>query len=225
MDHPRRTPRRRRALQGALAQMGWVVAAAFAAVTFASGFQTPSMKFGVVDIAKVVENSSYGKETQTMFRQMQASREGLLEFIDTNRVLTTEQAQRLRDLTIKTNPTNEEKAELERIKAEVITANKKWAELSTKAAGLTAEERTLLEDYARRSQAMSEFADRLLKQFTNEIQGWASDQKVKGLERARTSVQEVAKAEGYNVVFEIGIAPFGANDLTDAALKAMDAKK
>jgi len=206
-------------------QLGWVFAAAFGAVLLGGGFQAPALKIGVVDISRVVEESATGKEIQTNFRQMQKVREDLLEFIDTNRVLTTEQAQRLRDLSVKLNPTPEEKAEADRIRAEVVASNKKWAELSTKASGLTAEERTLLEDYARRSQAMAEFADRLLKQFTNEIQGWAADQKVKSLQQARLAVQEVSKAEGYTVVLEVGIAPFGANDITDASLKAMDAKK
>jgi Skp family chaperone for outer membrane proteins len=203
-------------------QLGWVFAAALLAVVVGGGFQASSVKIGVVDITKVIEDSGYGKETQAAFRQMQKTREELLEFIDTNRVLTTEQSQRLRDLTIKPNPTAEEKAEMDRIKAEVVAANRKWAELSTKSTPLTPEERTLLEEYSRRSQSMGEFADRLLKQFTNEIQGWASDQKVKSLERARTAVQTVAKAEGYTVILEVGIAPYGASDVTEAARKAMD---
>jgi Skp family chaperone for outer membrane proteins len=129
----------------------------------------------------------------------------------------------LRDLTVKPSPTNEEKAEAERIRADVVAANKKWAELSTKP-NLTAEERTLLEEYARRSQAMAEYAQRLLNQFTDEMQRWADRQKVASLERARAAVREVAKAQEYSLVLEVGVAPYGANDLTDEALKAMNAK-
>jgi Skp family chaperone for outer membrane proteins len=206
-----------------VAWLGWVLAAAFAAVLVGGGAQAPSLKVGVVDIARVVEQSEFGKGNQASFAALKTSRESLLEFIDTNRVLTAEQAQRLRDLTVKPSPTNEEKAEAERIRADVVAANKKWAELSTKP-NLTAEERTLLEEYARRSQAMAEYAQRLLNQFTDEMQRWADRQKVASLERARAAVREVAKAQEYSLVLEVGVAPYGANDLTDEALKAMNAK-
>lgn len=206
------------------ANLGWVVAAVLGVVLAGSAFQDATQKTGVVDISRVVENSNYGKENQATFASMRQAREGLLEFIDTNRVLTMEQATRLRDLTVKANQTAEEKAELDRIKAEVVAANKKWTELSTKP-NLTAEDRALLEEYSRRSQMMSEVAQRLLNQFTNEMQAWADQQKLRSIERARAAIQEVAKAQGYSIVFEVGIAPYGANDLSDAALTAMNAKK
>jgi Skp family chaperone for outer membrane proteins len=203
-------------------RLGWVFAAAFAGAAFMSAFQAPTLKIGVVDTAKLVEDSTLGKQTRATFRQMQTAREELLEFIDTNRVLTTEQATRLRDLTVKPILTKEESAERDRIRADVIAANKKWSELATK--NLTAEERTLMDEYARRSQAIAEFNERLLRTFTNEMQTFRDEQRMKGLEKARAAVREVSTAEGYTVVLEAGIAPFGANDLTDAALKAMDAK-
>lgn len=206
-------------------QFGWVLAAAFAAVALAGGFQAPSEKIGVVDISKVVEASDFGKANQESFNKMKADRETLLEFIDANRVLTTEQAQRLRDLAVKSTPlTDTEKAEQDRIKADVIAANKKWTELSTKP-NLGPDERTLLEEYARRSQAMGDYAQRLFQQFTSEMQSWADKQKLDSVEKARTAIQQVAKAQGYTVVFEVGVAPYGANDLSDDTLKAMNAAK
>jgi len=205
-------------------QLGWVLAAAFAGVALAGGFQQPTDKVGVVDISKVVEASAYGKSNQDTFKAMKTARQDLLEFIDANRVLTTEQAQRMHDLAVKPTMTTEEKAEFDRIKADVIAANKKWTELSTKPT-LTPEERTLLQDYATRSQNMNDYAQRLFREFTNEMQEWADKQKVSSVEKARSAIQTVAKAQGYNIVFEVGIAPYGANDLSDDTLKAMDAAK
>jgi len=205
-------------------QLGWVVAAAMVGVAAAGGFQEKTDKIGVVDISRIVEASDFGKQNQASFEAMKRSREGLLEFIDTNRVLTTEQAQRLRDLAVKPTMTAEEKAEYDRISADVVAANRKWTELSTKP-NLTPEERTLLEEYARRSQTMGDFAQRLFQQFTNEMREWADKQKLASVDRARVAIQEVAKSQGYTVVFEIGVAPYGANDLSDQALAAMNAKK
>jgi Skp family chaperone for outer membrane proteins len=205
-------------------QFGWVLAASLIGVVMAGGFQAPTEKVGVVDISKVVENSDFGKSNQEEFAKMKASRENLLEFIDTNRVLTTEQGQRLRDLAIKPTMTPEEKAENDRIRADVVAANKKWTELSTKSS-LLPEERNLLDEYARRSQTMNDYAQRLFREFTNDMQGWADKQKLTSIEKARAAIQQVAKAQGYSVVFEVGVAPYGANDLSDAALTAMNTAK
>ncbi len=204
---------------------GWLVAAGLLGAMLASGFQAaPSLKLGTVDVNRVVESSEWGKGNARTLAAMKKAREDVLEFIDTYRVLTPEQAQRVRDLTVKTNRSKEEDAELERVKSEVVTANKRLQELSTKS-NLTPEERTLLEEYARRSQMMNEQATRWLREFTNEIQSWVDDRKTQSYARARQAVNDVAAKDGYTMVFEASVAPYGANDVSDAALAAMNARK
>lgn len=207
-----------------LYKIGGAIAAVAVGVFAASGFQEAATKFGVVDITKVVEQSEFGKTNQTTFNTMKKAREGVLEFIDTYRVLTVEQANKIKDLSIKPNITAGEKAELESAKAEVIAASKKNQELSTKQ-NLTPEDRALIEEYSKRANNMEMTANRWLREFTTELQQWADQQKVASLDKARGAVNEVAKAQGFTLVFEVGVAPYGANDLTDAALKAMNAKK
>lgn len=205
-------------------QLGWALAAALIAVGLAGGFQAPTLKIGVVDLTKVVEESDLGKENQATYKSMQTAREGLLEFLDNYRVLTNEQAMRIRELTLKKDSTDAEKAELERVKADVIAADKRSRELATKP-NMTPEERTLVEEYARRAQTMADVQTRWYREFTNELQQWADKQKVAGIEKARAATRDVAKAGGFTVVYEIGIAPYGSEEVTDAALKAMNAKK
>ncbi len=207
-----------------LYKIGGALAAVAVGVFAASGFQDAATKFGVVDITKVVEQSEFGKTNQTTFNTMKKAREGVLEFIDTYRVLTVEQANKIKDLSIKPNISAGEKAELESAKAEVIAASKKNQELSTKQ-NLTPEDRALIEEYSKRANNMEMTANRWLREFTTELQQWADQQKVASLDKARGAVNEVAKAQGFTLVFEVGVAPYGANDLTDAALKAMNAKK
>ena len=175
-------------------------------------------------VQKVVELSEFGKANQITFNDMKGGREAVLEFIDTYRVLTADQAQKIRDLSLKVGILAPEKAELDRIKADVIAADKKSKELSQKT-NLTPEERKLMEDYARRRQAMETTAQRWFREFTTEMQTWADKQKLASVDKARLAIQEVGKAGAYSIVFEIGVAPYGANDITDAALKAMNAKK
>lgn len=205
-------------------QLGWILFATFTGLVLAGGFQDKSDKIGVVDITKVVEQSDFGKQNQATFSKMKTAREDLLEFIDTYRVLTNEQAQRMKDLSLKMTRTKEEDAEMERIKADVIASSKRSNELTTKAS-MTPEERTLVEDYARRSQTMNELAQRWFREFTSDMGAWADKQKLDSLGKARTAIQQVAKEQGFTVVFELGVAPYGANDVSDAALKAMNAAK
>ncbi len=211
-------------MAGKLHQIGWTFAAAIAGILLAGGFQATPAKFGVVDISKVIEQSEYGKTNQGKFAELKKRREGLLEFIDQNRVLTNEQAQRLHDLTIKEKLSPEETAEFDRIKADIVASSKRSVELGSKP-NITPEERTLMQEYADRAANMERVAQLYLREFTQEMQGWADKAKLDSLDKARAAIQDVAKAQAFTVVFEIGIAPYGANDLTDAALQAMNAKK
>jgi len=207
-----------------LVKFALIVGAATIGILAGLGFQGSDIKIGVVDISDVVEQSDFGKKNQDDFSNMKGIREGVLEFIDTYRVLTNEQAQRLRELSLKANATQAEKAELETLKATIKASDAKSKELAQKAT-LTPEERSLMQEYAQRSQTMEQVAQRWFREFTNEMQQWADKQKAASIDRARQSINEVAKAGGFTIVFESGVAPYGANDLTQAALKAMNAKK
>jgi len=206
-------------------KLGWVVAAATIGILSAVGFQDSTTKIGVVDITKVVESSDFGKTNQDTFKAMKDAREGVLAFIDQYRVLSVDQATKIKNLSIKDTPlTAGEKAELDKAKADVIAAADKNRALGLKQP-LTEEERKLLEEFARNAANMENTANQWLRQFTVELENWVNSRKLESLNRARAAVTEVAKAQGYSVVFESGIAPYGANDLSDAALKAMNAKK
>src|SRR5688572_32994489 len=109
-------------------KIAYLVAAAAVGVLAASGFQDTTNTLGVVDVSDVVEQSDYGKKNQEDFNAMKSAREGILEFIDTYRVLTNEQALKLRELTLKANATAAEKAELETLKATIIASDKKSKE-------------------------------------------------------------------------------------------------
>jgi hypothetical protein len=177
-----------------------------------------------VDLNSVIDKSEDGKTSQKQFQSMKKSREGILEFIDQYRILTPEQAIRFRDLSLKTEPTKPEEAELERIKAEVIAASKKSQELAIKP-NLTPEERTLVEEYSRRSMNMNDLSSRWLREFTDEVQKYVADKKEENYVKARTAVNEVATKETYTMIFEGTVALFGANDITEQTLVAMNAKK
>lgn len=204
-------------------KLGWVVAAALAVWVAVSGFQAPAEKTGVVDLVYLVNNSKFGKNADAEFKKMQDARLGVLKFIDENRVLTVEQANKLRDLMLNLNPTDAQKQELEKLKADIIASKKKNDDLVQKA-NLTADEKSLMNEFAERGRRMDEILQAWNQQFLRDAQEYVKKQQNAAVERARAAVKEVAKQQGYTLVFEAQVAPYGANDLTDAALKAMDAK-
>jgi Skp family chaperone for outer membrane proteins len=189
-----------------------------------SGFQTPSLKLGVVDLNAVIDKSDAGKSGKKSFEEMKAAREGLLEFIDQYRILTIEQANRLRELMLLKEKTKPEEAELERLKADIIATSKRSAELATKP-NYTPEERTLVEEYSRRSQTMNETSTRWLREFSDEVQNWVASSREQNYQKAKAAAAEVAAKDGYTMVIEGSVAVFGANDITDLSLAAMNAKK
>jgi hypothetical protein len=155
---------------------------------------------------------------------MKTAREGLLEFIDQYRILTIEQANRLRELMLKMEKTKPEEAELDRLKADIVATSKRSAELATKP-NYTPEERTLVEEYSRRSQTMNETSTRWLREFSDEVQNWVAASREQNYQKAKAAAAEVAAKDGYTMVIEGSVAVFGANDITDLSLAAMNAKK
>ncbi len=191
---------------------------------FAVGFQNPVEKTGVADVNRLLDQSDFGKSLQAQLDKMRTARQDVLTFIDQYRVLTVDQATQIRDLSLKPSLTKEEQAQLDSIKANVIAANKKWTELATKA-NMTPEDRTLVQDYSDRNQRMADLGNRWVHDFSSDLAEWAAKQKAEGNIRARSAIQEVAKAQGYTMVYDSVFAPYGVNDITDTALVAMNAKK
>ncbi len=204
-------------------QLGSALSLLLLGVLFGGGFQTPAEKNGVVDINGLVEASNFGKGVKANLEKMRTAREDILSFLDTNRVLTIEQATQLRDLSLKPDRTPAESATLDALKSAVVATNKKWAELATKNP-LTPEDRTLLQDYADRSQKISELGRSWVAVFTNDIDSWIAKQQTESNARAREAISTAAKAAGYTMIYDKSFAPYGANDLTADALTAMNAK-
>jgi Skp family chaperone for outer membrane proteins len=207
-----------------LVQLGWVLFLAALAVLVTGAFQGPTEKEGTADINRLMDESDFGKSIKDTLDKMRASREDVLTFIDQNRVVTIEQATQIKDLTLKPTRTKEEQAKLDSVKADVVASNKKWTELSTKP-NLTPEERTLLQDYADRAQKANEIGNRMLDDFKSDIEAWIEKQKAECNKRSRAAIQEVAKAQGYTMVYDSVFVPYSANDLTDAVLTAMNNSK
>jgi Skp family chaperone for outer membrane proteins len=203
---------------------GWVAAGSLGALLFAGGFNQDSQKFAVVDTNKIIELSDLYKDSKAKLEAMNKSRTDVIVFLATYRVASAEQVLRLKDLSVKTNATQPEKDELNKIKNDIMAADKKWRELQQKP-NPAPDDTTLLRDYQDRANRTDATVDRLRDDFSQELQNYQRQQMVALQDSARAAIQSAAKAAGYTLVFDQTMVPYGANDLTDAALKAMNAKK
>lgn len=212
-------------MNGKFAVTGWVVAAVLAGVMFAGGFQGAQDKFGVVDLNKAVQDSDVGKKNKEQLESAVNARRGIIDFMNLNRVLTVEQAQKLKNLSLKSPPTDAEKKDLDKVKADVVQAKNNFEALNQKASP-TEDDRNLLKEYNNRIQS----TDGLIQNWGGEFQGYLENLQQTlisdSVKRADTAIREIAKKDGYTVVYAMpASAVYGANDLTGALTKAIDAQK
>jgi Skp family chaperone for outer membrane proteins len=201
--------------------LGWVVAAISIGYIALVGFQGTAEKTAVVDINVVVRQSTFGQNNSAMFERMKASREGLLKFITENPVISPQQLARLRELELNLNRNANQTRELETVRNEVIADMNRYQALATKASP-SDEDKKQIADFATRVQQNEFVINRLINDFTQELQTWADEQNQQGLQKARQAIATAAQAGNFTIVFDAAVAPYGANDLTQAALKAMN---
>lgn len=207
--------------------LGWAVAGTLAlamAAMMGSGFQEPQLKIGIVGMAKVCNESDYAKKQETELQNMLTTRRDMVQFMDSYRTMPTAELQKFRDLSLKPNPTDGDRAEIERIKSAAGQTDQKYRDLQTKANPTDAEKAQMAE-FTKRVQDNTQYLQKTQDDLGQELQDKQIKLRQEILERAKTAVAEVAKKEGYTVVLTDEVAPYSSNNMTDAALKAMNAKK
>lgn len=188
---------------------------------FASGFQAGQNKMAVVDMQRILSDSKAGKKVRDDMTVQVNLRQGLLEFVNLNKVITPEQATKLESLTLKESPSQADKDELEKLKAEIRNESKKFESLMQKPSLSDAEraEFNKLADLRRSSDALlNDWNQKFSQQLTN----MQDDMLANVLKKARDAAQAVGKKDGYTVIFPTTVAVYASNDITDAAIKAVD---
>ncbi len=209
----------------ATAMAGWIVAAGLAGTMLAGGFKSPQDKVGVVDMEKVVFESDLGKKNADSLDEAVKARQGVLDFVRTHRVVTAEQAQRLRQLSVKADVTAAEKQELEKVKSDVVAAARDFDALNQKPSPTEAD-RAKLTDYNTRAQNAQVLLEDWSQQFQQELQALKDQMIADSAKRANDLLKDIAAKEGYTVIFAAPrTALYGTNDLTDRVAKALDGKR
>ncbi|MCU0315046.1 MAG: OmpH family outer membrane protein [Fimbriimonadaceae bacterium] len=188
-----------------------------------SGFQAKPEKFAMVDVNRLVSESKQGAAFRQNVQNAGRAREELVRFVDTNRIITEEQAGRLKELALKQNRTDRENQDLERLRGEIVAAARAFNTLNTKS-DPTAADRAELS----RMNALSNATDALLQQwsqeFNTDIERLVSEGQEALLVTARDVVKDVAQRRGATLVFPNQVVIWAADDLTEDAVKAMNAR-
>jgi len=205
-------------------KLGWIVAAALAGCMFGAGFQDKNEKSGTVDLAKVFNDSDYAKKQTESLKGMGQVRQSVIDFVRSNQHVKVEAADRFRSLSLKDAATAADKADIERIKQDAIASEGAYKTLLTKS-GPTDADKVQLEEMNTRKADIQKLLERWSGEFSEELRLKQESLRTDTLTRVREAVQSVAKAQGYSIVFVQDVAPYSANDLTQAALDAMNKKK
>lgn len=201
-----------------------VLGAGLLALMAGLGFQSTSNKFGVVDVAKVFNDSDFKKKQDDTLKAVGDSRAAILDFMENFRAFTPEQATRFRELSLKPQRTAAEQSELDKLKADVQAADAAFKQLQTKPTPTPAEV-TQLQDYNARSQTTASLSQRWAREFDDEVRTMNDKMRDQTMDRIDKAIKEVSSKQGYTVVFSADLAPYGANDVTADTLKAMNAQK
>lgn len=193
-----------------------------AAFIFGSGFQSNAEKYAAVDITKVLDNSKLGQKSNDDLRAAYTVRSDLLTFASENLCMTQEQGQTLLTLGLKPNLTAEEKNSLETTKAAVQNATRQRMTLAQKP-NLTDEEKALLADLNQRAQIGMGIVQQWNAQFNNDMDALGQKLRDDAIAKVRVIIGDVAKRNGYTLVFESSVLIYAANDITSQVIEAVNA--
>ena len=205
-------------------QLGWIVAAALGGILIGGGFEPEGPKYGVVDIVQVMSKSAMGAAFTKNYDAMRSARQALFQLIEQHPVMSPEQANELKDRMLKTTPTPEDTAKIEEIKKAVLDSEAKYQAIQQKQ-NPTDDDRKQLAFYNNEVHQMEETGRLWVQEQSQALTNWADTQRQALGQAARGATQDVGKAQGYTIVFDLSAAPYGVNDLTQAVIKTMDAKK
>jgi Skp family chaperone for outer membrane proteins len=200
---------------------GWLIAAVLGGMMVGSGFQDGKEKYGVVDLRKVIVDSKIDTLVSDKVEAARKARLAVLTFIRDHRVITEEQALRLRTLELKETRTDAETTELTQLKATIDTAGKEYERLNAITTPTEAERQTLM-SMSRTFQTSGEILRQYQDDFEMDFTILREQAQQDAIDRAAKAAAVVAKAKGYTVMFSSTAVVFAANDITADAVKEAD---
>jgi Skp family chaperone for outer membrane proteins len=200
-----------------------ILALGMVAILAGSGFQGANQKIGVIDSNAVMQAVALAKNMVEDEKNLKTDRETVMQFLQRYPIIKKEEAERFKNLSIKSNKTDAEKSELEKLKTTAQDTVKKFKDLELKSSPTT-EELKQLDEYRNRKNEMDEYLQGLFKDFQAELASIHDKNQGVVYEAFKSGVNEVGKKQAFTLVLDKNIAPYGANDITEDVTKS-SAKK
>ena len=199
---------------------------ALGAVTLVSmlGFQGASTKVGSVDVIGVQQGSEYLRSVSETLKAENDRRIDILKFVDTYRSMKREEALRFRDLSLKSMLTDPEKAELDRLKNAALESDKRFNDLVQKT-NPTPDELKAIEEFRNRQATTGDLLRTWQQEFQQELNQIQNRTLADVAKRTMAAIKDVGKKQGYSVIYGAEYAPYTPNDVTEAVIKELNAKK
>ena len=179
-----------------------------------SGFQNNSTKIGVVDSNAVIQAVAISKNLVEQEKNLRTDRETVVQFLQRYPVMKKEDAKKFKDLTLKATKTDADKSELQRLTTAAQDAQKKFKDLELKSSP-TADELKALDDYRNRQNEMGEYLNNLVKDMQKDLADQHDKNQDVVYKAFKAGLEDVGKRQGFTVVLDKNLAPYGANDITN----------
>ena len=200
---------------------GWFLAAGLLGILLGSGFQNNAEKLAVVDLRQVILGSKLKKQTEDRVEAARKARLNVLTFIRDQRVISSSQCAKLKELELKETKTDAERTELDSLKKTVSDAAKEYEGLVTLTAPTEPQRLRLIE----LNKLIQESGDILMMyqgEFENDFAVLRDHAQSDAIDKAAVAARAVAKSKGYTVVYSSSAVVYGANDITADATKEAD---
>jgi Skp family chaperone for outer membrane proteins len=205
-----------------LDKLGWVVAAGVVGAMFGMGFQATAPKFAVVDMQKVFSDADFTASGSTELQEYAKPRIAVLQFLRQNLPMSPDDARKYAELSQRPLRNASDDIEIKRIEADAQSATSNRNALLVKPeASLTADDHKQMQDFSSRAQQNQAYGQQLEEKMGQDIDQKKLELHDKAMEQVRKTVGDVAKKQGYSVVFSSDAAPYAANDITPDALKVV----
>lgn len=194
---------------------------------FAAGFQNGSEKIATVDFRKAMLESAPGRKISDGLNNQANALQSLVDYFTVNDVMTKEQANTIKTLTLKENPTEADKKMLEATKQQAANALTEFNSLMEKKEPTQAD-RDRLQVFAERRGEMSTYVKQLSTDLQSQFDNAITKKQTELRETVKAAVKETATKKGYTVVLDspavVYSANEGQNDITEDCIKALNAK-
>lgn len=199
-----------------------------AALAFTVGFQQGQEKVATVNLEKVMVECNMGVAARAKITARKKVLEDMVKYLDSNSVMSVEQATKIRDLTMKDPQTDADKAQLAAVQNEVKKSADLWASLIEKKSP-TKEELDQMSKLNANRTAMDGFIKTLQGDLQRDFASYQGGQTEEVYKAAKAAIKETAAKKGFTIVLDQTAVVYsvneGTNDITADATKAVGAGK